>query len=113
MTTATTGFELSGQRALLFRKLIRQRSPRDLRIAPQRRDVQAPLSFQQERLWFLHQLDPASSAYNIAAPFRLRGKLNSDQVERCLRAIRKRHEILRTTFPAVDGSPVQKILSDS
>jgi hypothetical protein len=71
--------------------------------------TEAPLSFSQERLWFLYQLDPASYAFNIANAVRLTGNLNVAALERALNEIVRRHEALRTTFANVDGEPIQII----
>jgi len=68
-----------------------------------------PLSFAQQRLWFLHQLDPAGSAWHMQAGVRLCGALDVEALERSLGALVARHETLRTRFPAVDGDPVQVI----
>ncbi|HEY9832541.1 MAG TPA: amino acid adenylation domain-containing protein [Stenomitos sp.] len=70
---------------------------------------EAPLSFAQARLWFLDQLEPGSSAYNIPAAVRLVGVLNGAVLEESLNAIIQRHEILRTKFVLVDEQPVQVI----
>src|SRR5207244_4624791 len=67
------------------------------------RDGPLPLSFAQERLWFLHQWQPDSSAYNIPAAVRLSGPLNISAAEQSLNEIVRRHEALRTTFPTVGG----------
>src|SRR5881296_121562 len=69
----------------------------------------APLSFAQQRLWFIDQLEPGSPAYHVATALRLRGPLDSSALERSIGEIVKRHEILRTRFPAVDGMPIQVI----
>jgi amino acid adenylation domain-containing protein len=68
-----------------------------------------PLSFSQERMWFLHQLDPGSSAYNLCGAVRLRGTLNGAVLERCFAELLRRHESLRTTFGWRDGEPVQVV----
>jgi amino acid adenylation domain-containing protein len=60
--------------------------------------VPLPLSFGQQRLWFLSRLEPASATYNVPAALRLRGALNRSTLEAALREIVRRHEVLRTTF---------------
>src|SRR5215213_4860732 len=69
----------------------------------------APLSFAQERLWFLDQFQPGSTAYNVYRPFPLNGPINLAVLQRCLTEIVRRHEILRTTFEVRDGQPVQVV----
>src|SRR5437867_12695983 len=68
-----------------------------------------PLSFIQERLWFLHQFAPGVTAYNIPLPVALSGPLDQASGERSLQAVVACHEILRTTFPGSDGQPVQRV----
>ncbi|MEO7417518.1 MAG: condensation domain-containing protein, partial [Thermoanaerobaculia bacterium] len=68
-----------------------------------------PLSFAQERMWFLHQLEPRSSAYNLASGARLEGDLDVAVLARCFTELGRRHETLRTVFAEVDGKPVQVI----
>ena len=80
-------------------------------IQPAPRDTDLPLSFAQQRLWFLAQLEDNSSAYNWPASFRLQGNLNTSALEQSLTEIVRRHEILRTNFSVVNGTPVQKINS--
>ncbi|HSN87928.1 MAG TPA: condensation domain-containing protein, partial [Thermoanaerobaculia bacterium] len=70
----------------------------------------APLSFDQERLWFLGQLDPESAAYNIDTAIRMKGRLDIPVLQAVLEEIVRRHEAWRTVFPAVDGRPVQVAL---
>jgi amino acid adenylation domain-containing protein len=87
----------------------RQKSAMTEPIARASRDEALPLSFDQHRLWFLHQLEPASPVYNIAQAVRLVGKLNLPALEQSLNEMVRRHEALRTTFRIVEGQPVQNI----
>jgi amino acid adenylation domain-containing protein len=68
-----------------------------------------PLSFAQRRLWFLDQLMPDNSLYNISAAVRLQGRLDVKAFERSLNEVVNRHEVLRTAFPSVNGQPAQSI----
>ncbi|HEV3050200.1 MAG TPA: amino acid adenylation domain-containing protein, partial [Longimicrobium sp.] len=78
-------------------------------LVPTERTGALPVSFAQERLWFIDRLEPGSAAYNIPAALRLAGALDERALERSLGEIVRRHEGLRTTFTEVDGSPVQVI----
>jgi amino acid adenylation domain-containing protein len=79
-------------------------------LPPAARRGRLPLSFAQERLWFLDQLQPGNAAYNMPIAVRLRGALDAGRFRRCLEAVAARHESLRTTFHAADGQPFQRIL---
>ncbi|HSL83609.1 MAG TPA: condensation domain-containing protein, partial [Thermoanaerobaculia bacterium] len=72
-------------------------------------ETRAPLSFSQERLWFLDRFDPGSPVYNIPAVFRLRGRLRAPLLARALAALVRRHEALRTVFGEEDGRPFQEV----
>jgi len=74
-------------------------------ILPKAKDVEAPLSYAQQRLWFLDQLDPNSATYNIPMTLRLLGTLNVAALEGSLQEIVQRHQALQTNFIAVDGQP--------
>ena len=74
--------------------------------------ARAPLSFAQQRIWFLDQLEPGSASYNVPRAIRLTGHLKVEVLRQTLKAIVQRHESLRTTFMAVDGAPVQ-VIGDS
>jgi amino acid adenylation domain-containing protein len=78
-------------------------------ILPAPRDEELLLSFAQQRLWFLDQLEPGSASYNLPTAVRLRGHLDLASLERALGEVVRRHEILRTTFKSVEGQPVQVI----
>lgn len=66
-------------------------------------------SFAQQRLWFLHRLAPDSNAYNIPNALHAKGPLNLKALEQSIDEIRRRHEVLRTTFAVHEGQPVQII----
>ena len=80
--------------------------PEPARPRPER----LPLSFAQQRLWFLDQLEPGSPLYNVPGALRLEGELDAGALERALSALVERHEALRTVFPQLDGAPVQQVL---
>ena len=69
------------------------------------RDGNLPLSFGQQRLWYLHQFEPDSSSNNMPVVVRIAGLLNVDALQRSLSELVRRHEVLRTTFPSVKGQP--------
>ena len=73
------------------------------------RDQNLPLSFAQQRLWFLDQWEPGNASYNICRAHYLRGTLNVGAFENSVNSIVERHEILRTSFPASDGQPTQAV----
>ena len=68
-----------------------------------------PLSLAQQRLWFVEQLEPGTTAYNMPLPLRIQGELDPRALEAALGAVIERHESLRTTFSSTEGEPVQVI----
>ncbi|MEH1952594.1 amino acid adenylation domain-containing protein [Nostoc sp.] len=74
-----------------------------------RREGLLPVSFAQERVYFIQQLAPESSAYQFQATMRFKGQLNVAVLQQCLNEIVQRHEIFRTTYPAVNGRLFQVI----
>ena len=78
-------------------------------LVPVPRDRELPLSFAQQRLWFLDQLEPGQSVYNIPVALRLAGRFDLAVMERAIGEVVRRHEVLRTTFAVADGRPVQVI----
>jgi hypothetical protein len=102
------GSALSPAKRALLEKWARGESTH--RVIPRRqRQGPAPLSFAQQRLWFLDQLQPGSSTYNVPVAVRLIGPLKLAILERSLNEIIRRHDVLRTTFPVIDGQVVQAI----
>jgi amino acid adenylation domain-containing protein len=91
--------------AALLQKTERSFAP----LIPQPRPARLPLSYAQQRLWFIDQMEGTSTEYNMPEALRLRGKLDLNALEHAVRAMVKRHESLRTHFAEVDGEPVQVI----
>ncbi|MEW5860344.1 MAG: amino acid adenylation domain-containing protein [Cyanobacteriota bacterium] len=102
------------QRALLELRLKQKGlSPVKTQAIPQRKNSDSlPLSFHQQRLWIIHQLEPDSPIYNIPIAILLTGVLNVKALEQSLNQIRQRHEVLQTRFIEVKGQPVQEKFSD-
>ncbi|HEX2516297.1 MAG TPA: amino acid adenylation domain-containing protein, partial [Chloroflexota bacterium] len=117
MTAPTTPrFALSAQKRAVLDALLRREgtapapAPDPQPAIPRRQEgVPLPLSFAQQRLWFLDQLEPGSGAYNLPAAVRLEGPLDVDVLARALDALVARHEALRTTFAAAEGRPEQVV----
>ncbi|HEX5705834.1 MAG TPA: amino acid adenylation domain-containing protein, partial [Pyrinomonadaceae bacterium] len=83
--------------------------PRAQRIEPRGESGDMPLSFAQQRLWFLDQLEPGGDLYNVPAGVRLRGALDTSALARSLTEIVRRHEVLRTVFATFEGQPAQAV----
>jgi alpha-ketoglutarate-dependent taurine dioxygenase len=104
--------QLSPRRRMLLEALLRREKSqwRPMTITPRLRESnRAPLSFAQQRLWFIDQLGPGNAAYNIQVAVRLRGALNVAALGAALQEVVNRHEALRTTFAFADGEPLQVI----
>jgi amino acid adenylation domain-containing protein len=98
------------QRALLAKRLQQRLENARSQILPVERTAKVfPLSFAQERLWFIHQLEGIGALYSIPVAVRVRGRLDVSAISRSLDELVKRHEALRTTFTTQDGQPVQVI----
>ncbi|HEY9875967.1 MAG TPA: amino acid adenylation domain-containing protein [Candidatus Obscuribacterales bacterium] len=82
-------------------------------LVPISREKTLPLSFAQQRLWFLDKLVPNNPFYNVPAALRLTGSLNFEALEKTFNEIVRRHEALRTTFVVFEGQPVQVIPAES
>ncbi|MEC4983958.1 MAG: thioester reductase domain-containing protein [Oscillatoria sp. PMC 1068.18] len=82
-------------------------------IKPVSRNQNLPLSFGQERLWDIEQIHPGNPVHNLRAVYRIQGLLNIPVLEKSIQEIIHRHEILRTSFPTIDGKPVQVISPES
>jgi amino acid adenylation domain-containing protein len=103
---------LSPQKRELLLRQLRQRKGETARPHLQPRGTSLgdfPLSYVQQRLWFLDQLQPGNPFYNLPGAVRLRGPLEEGCLGRALSEVVRRHETLRTTFPALGGKPVQRV----
>ncbi|MFF7365767.1 amino acid adenylation domain-containing protein [Streptomyces sp. NPDC008125] len=109
-TTSSAGLS-EAKRALLSRRLRTGLTSAPRPVVPRRNDGEVPpLSFAQERLWFMEQFAPGTAAYNIPVARRLRGPLDQAALERALDMVVARHETLRSRYPATDdGKPVLEI----
>ena len=99
----------AAKQAMLEKRLqaLRNSSQAGPRIPRVSREAPVPLSFAQERLWFLDQLQPGNPAYNLFDRWRLRGLLDVEALERAFNEVVRRHEVLRSNFSAVHDQPVQ------
>ncbi|MEV6370682.1 amino acid adenylation domain-containing protein [Micromonospora musae] len=98
----------AARQALIAQRLRRrQATATAARVAPRPPDAEVPLSYAQERVWFMDQLAPGEAAYHIAVPLRVRGPLDVPALRAALNDLTRRHESLRTRFPAdADGRPI-------
>ncbi|MFD4607409.1 condensation domain-containing protein [Streptomyces sp. NPDC058440] len=104
-----TGDLSDAARALMERRLAGLAAP--AQEAPALRPERPPLAPGQRRLWFIHQLSRDSLAYNVPTAYRLRGRLDAEALDRAVRHVVRRHEVLRTCYPAdEDGEPFQRVL---
>lgn len=94
----------------LLALLLEDEAPQADRIPPS--VGPSSLSFAQQRLWFLQQLDPESTAYNLTRAFRLRGRLDALALEKAFQALIARHAVLRTRFEDIQGEPQQVVLAE-
>ncbi len=113
--TADPRSRLSAPKRVLLEKLLRGKarsvSPSD--SIPRREALEhIPLSYAQERLWFLDQLDPGNYIYNVPGSIRLTGPLDISALRKTLNEIVRRHECLRTSFRVKDSQPFQ-LIADS
>ncbi|HEY0406020.1 MAG TPA: condensation domain-containing protein, partial [Pyrinomonadaceae bacterium] len=105
---------LSQEKRELLEKLLRKGGvsrQRPAVIPRAGREQTLPLSFAQQRLWFLDQLEPGNPFYNISSPIRFNSAVNMDALRESLTEIIRRHEILRSSFALVDDQPAQIVAS--
>ncbi|AJE43577.1 non-ribosomal peptide synthetase [Streptomyces nodosus] len=81
------------------------------RVAPMERPAELPVSFTQQRLWFLNRLEGPSPTYNLGVSLRFTGQIDRDALQEALHDVLVRHESLRTVFQDHDGVPVQRIVA--
>src|ERR1041385_3498467 len=100
--------ELSEKKRSLLASLLRKEGVTPIarqRIGRRAKTEALPLSFAQQRLWFLDQWEPGTAFYNLPSAVRLRGQLDVTALARSFAEVVRRHESLRTTFIAVNGEP--------
>jgi amino acid adenylation domain-containing protein len=100
---------LSPARRAVVERLLRERQPEGGAASHTARADLATVSFGQQRLWFMAQLDPASSVYNTVSSLSLPSPVDVAALQGAVDALVARHESLRTTFEAVDGQPFQRV----
>jgi amino acid adenylation domain-containing protein len=105
----------SEQRALFELRLMKQRAaqPREYQIRRRAKAEACPLSSGQLRLWLLHQIDPASAAYNMPKAVAIEGPLDREALRRALTAVVARQAVLRTVFTMLNGNPVQTVVDNA
>nr|ASR75187.1 AptC [Nostoc sp. KVJ2] len=97
------------KRELVLQKLKKQQQSAQNSLTPVSREQPLPLSFAQQRLWFLDQLEGENSVYNVPFFLKIQGFINIAALEQAIREVVQRHEVLRTSFCVVDESPIQVI----
>ena len=105
--------QLSAEKLALLSKRLKEKRAGSGRKAILKRDVaqatMSPLSFAQQRLWFIEQLQPGTAVYNVPSALRMTGNLDVACLYEALQKVVRRHEVLRTRFAAIDGEPIQLI----
>lgn len=111
LTAAINNLSPAKRELLALRLTVLNTPPARLEPIPRRPDTGShpPVSFAQERLWFVQQIDPDTVAYNIPAAIQLSGPLDVTALERSLQEVVRRHEILRTSFKLINSAVVQVI----
>ena len=115
MTAQNSSLNLSAQRRALLDKLLDSSgllavSDDAIPIKAIEHKTVAPLSWAQQRLWFMQHMAPESSFYNVPVNLPLHGIINVKALQRALQYVVERHEVLRTVFPDNTGEPVQQVL---
>lgn len=107
--------ELSPAKRELLARRLREKSDAAPQAIPRRAAPAAPspLSFAQERVWIFEQLEPGTASYNMPTALRLSGALDRGALERCLREIARRHEVLRATFVPHEATPRQVVSAEA
>src|SRR6185312_10802768 len=110
ISDSSNSMELSDEELKLLTYLLEQEGidlPKPQTIFPRGERAVLPLSFAQERLWFLDRWDPGAATYNVPSAVRLVGQLDRRALLSGLNEVIRRHEALRTSFPSIDDRPAQ------
>src|SRR3954469_9449251 len=105
--------ELSPAKRALLELRLRQSHPRSSTIPLREDRASAPLSFAQQRLWFLDQLEPQNALYNVPRAIELKGKLDVSALQQAFDELARRHEVVRTHFSDIDGEVRQVVSSET
>nr|MDZ8207931.1 condensation domain-containing protein [Dendronalium sp. ChiSLP03b] len=108
MSMSTDPGNFSSEKQEFFKLLLKKKgiNSQKTQVIPRRKVDTCQLSFAQQRLWFIAQLEPNNPFYNIPAAIRLQGQLNQQALHDSLNEILRRHEVLRTTFKTIAGQPI-------
>src|SRR5215831_9624381 len=111
MSSSRSDGGISPRKAAILEALRRARgfTAERSQILPRDKSIPAPLSYAQQRLWFIEQMEPGSPAYIGNTALRLRGKVRVDLMKRAVQQLVERHDMLRTSFAWLDGEPVQEV----
>ena len=105
-------FPVFKQMAGQIETLLRAQETPITKVQPVARGEKLLLSYTQQQLWFLHQFEPGNLSFNMRPVFRLQGQIDIPALQRSITRLTVRHEALRTTFPDIDGEPVQVVHHD-
>jgi alpha-ketoglutarate-dependent taurine dioxygenase len=100
---------VGGLAQIIEQKQASEQQEKGCELKPVSREQELPLSYAQQRMWFMEQMNPNGSSYNVPRAIRIEGRLDFKALQQSINEIVARHEVLRTSFVTVDGQPRQVI----